>query len=274
MAYSWFRVDSSIADHPKTGDLEVALNDPNAGWYVIRLFCWTQQYATTGLIKYARADQIEAAMRWKGPRGALVEVLLAVGWLDDDSQGHFEVHDWDEIQGPLVEKSNNDAKAKKKKREDKKKGGAKTARAAHAPGARPAPLRTDETDGRNERTEKPLRAVPAEPKSTDPRHNPLLRTLVFAFEQARGEKYEPHGRDFKAISNLLGKHEPPAIESKWRKALRLTHPPVSNIFELDGPTWNRATDAAQSPQKPGAPIDPLTQGHRTEGPITAEEVQL
>lgn len=46
----------------------------------------------------------------------------------------------------------------------------------------------------------------------------------------------------------------------------------------NGPNVERFMANAQAPPvgraKPGAPIDPLTQGHRTEGPITAEEVQL
>ncbi len=167
MAYSWFRVDSSIGNHPKTGDLEVALGDPNALAYVIRLFCWAQQYATSGRIKYSRADQIESAMHWKGERGKLIEALLQVGWLDDDSEGHFVAHDWDEKQAALIEKSERDAKRLKKTRTPRRAGDARPTRDESATDARAPRVRTDGEDERtygrtNERTEKEEAPPPAD----------------------------------------------------------------------------------------------------------------
>lgn len=97
------------------------------------------------------------------------------------------------------------------------------------------------------------RKAPATPDATpDPRFHPLKLALFAAFEKARGTKYEPTGRDFKAISNLLAKHEPAAIEAKWLKALALTHPPVANVFELDGAGWNRAAGGPAPPSKGAA----------------------
>lgn len=165
MAYSWFRVDSSVVDHPKTGDLEVALGDPNAGWYVIRLWSWVQRYAPDGLISYSRSLQIEPACRWRGGVGKLLKSLIDIGWLDDLGNGLFEVHDWPEFQKSLHEKSRKDAQSKRNTRNAKKATGARRNSAEDAPGARAALLRTDETDGRNEQDEPP---PPEPPPPTEP----------------------------------------------------------------------------------------------------------
>lgn len=144
MSYTWFRVDSSVVDHPKVADLEVKMQSPLAGWYVIRLWSWAQRYATDGRFMNSRAAQVEAACRWSGPAGKLIEFFVEVGLLDPQKK-EFEVHDWSEFQGKLVEKSRRDSAAKKAKRLKEKEEREKTARAARAPGAP-----TYETDGRDE----------------------------------------------------------------------------------------------------------------------------
>ncbi len=155
MSYTWFRVDSSLADHPKVAELEVKLQNPLAGWYVIRLWSWTQRYATDGVIVTARVGQAEAYCRWPGKPGELIAVLVEVGLLDVQKKA-LEVHDWPEFQGKLVEKSRRDAQAKKDKRAKEKEEREEAARAGRTRGAP-----TYETDGRDGRTdEKPLSLQP------------------------------------------------------------------------------------------------------------------
>lgn len=149
MSYTWFRVDSSIAGHPKERELGVAMKDPNAIAYVLRLWCWTQLYAPSGCFPKARADQVEAFCDWRGERGGLITALLNIGFIDAE-QRNYLVHDWPELQGKLVERSARDAEAKKVKRAKEK---AEREEAARAGRARGAP--TDETDGRTD--EKPFR---------------------------------------------------------------------------------------------------------------------
>lgn len=77
----WFRVDASLADHPKTYNLEKALNDTNAIAYVIRLWSWTVRYASDGRLSDRYADVLERALRWSGAPGALLASLVETGWL-------------------------------------------------------------------------------------------------------------------------------------------------------------------------------------------------
>jgi uncharacterized phage protein (TIGR02220 family) len=117
MAFDWFRVDASIADHPKVLRLAVGLKDQNAGWYVIRLLCWLTRYAQRGRLRDGHADVVEDAMKWRGERGALIRAMIDVGIIDEHSNGELEVHDWWEKQSTLVEKANKDAARKRKQRE-------------------------------------------------------------------------------------------------------------------------------------------------------------
>ncbi len=117
------------------------LGEPNAGWYVIRLWCWAQRYAPTGKIPTKIVPQVEAAMGWKGEIGKLITCALSVGLFDAYEVG-LEIHDWPEMQCALVEKSKRDAALKRKHR---RTSGANSARAAKEPGANSAPLH----DGRD-----------------------------------------------------------------------------------------------------------------------------
>lgn len=153
MSYSWFRVEASIATNPKVLAFEEAIGDPNGLAYVTRLHCWTHIHATSGTFSRTLERQVEAACKWKGEPGKLIAAFVVAG-LVDVTRRTAEVHDWEEYQGAIVEKSKRDAKFKKAKREAAARAAEETARAARAPGAQPAPAptlptRRDLRDGRS-----------------------------------------------------------------------------------------------------------------------------
>ncbi len=138
MSYSWFRVDNQIDSHPKVLAFEKAIGDPNGLAYLTRLHCWTHRYATSGTFSKTLSDQVEAHCKWRGEPGLLVKTFVKFG-LIEDSRRTLEVHDWEDFQGKLVEKSKRDAELKRKKREERRADGADAARAGRARGARTAP---------------------------------------------------------------------------------------------------------------------------------------
>ena len=148
LGYSWYRVDSAFARHPKTLRLKAELNEPLADAYLNRLWSWAQLYAPSGRFLSALAPQLEADMGWTGLSGSLAAALEKTGWLDRVGD-EFEVHDWADFQGFHVKKSKKDADKKRKRRErmsartDSGQNGA-----VHALSPRTAPP-TDVTDGRN-----------------------------------------------------------------------------------------------------------------------------
>lgn len=149
MSYSWFRVEASIANHPKVLAFEALIGDPNGLAYVTRLHCWTHVYATSGTFSKLLESQVEAACKWRGEAGKLISAFVKVGLLDV-TRRTLEVHDWEEFQGALVKKSKNDAELKRIKRAEERAAGAETARAGRAAGAVTLPTyETYETDGRS-----------------------------------------------------------------------------------------------------------------------------
>lgn len=148
MGYSWYRVDGAAADHPKVMELAARLGDAEialADGYVMRLWSWAQRYAPDGAFSARVVPQLE---RYLGREG-VIRLMVDVGLVDADDD-EFAVHDWEQMQGALVEKSSRDAKMKRVKR---RANGARPAPTKTKPGAQPAPA-TDETDGRNVRDER------------------------------------------------------------------------------------------------------------------------
>jgi len=143
---SWFRVDNDVVDHPKVHELAALLKDPNAGWYLIRLWSWTMRYAARGRLQNGAGTALEHACGWRGPSGELLHALLKVGFLDrvvENGTDLLEVHDWSRSQGKAVEKAEHDAERKRAARE-RRADGAGTARAEAADSALAARVR-DET---------------------------------------------------------------------------------------------------------------------------------
>lgn len=137
-ALNWFRVDADLIDHPKTFALETELRDPKAGWYLIRIWAWLTRYAQHGQIEGDRVSHLESAAKWAGESGKLVHALVKTGWLDVQTGGALEAHDWGEKQGKMFEKAEKDRERKRISR--------KTARAGPRDGAKTARVRNERTN--------------------------------------------------------------------------------------------------------------------------------
>lgn len=115
MSYSWYRVDGSFIQHPKTLALQAALNEPLADAYVVRLWSWVHCYAPTGRIPSRVTAQLESAIGWRGSPNLLIQTLTEVGFLEPVSDG-FLVHDWCDYQGVFAQKAKKDAAKKRQRR--------------------------------------------------------------------------------------------------------------------------------------------------------------
>jgi hypothetical protein len=101
MSAKWLRLESDIVDHPKTGRLEAILNEPLAGWYVIRALSWMSRFCPTGHVRDNDGTSLESSAKWRGTSGELLAALVSCGWLDVVSGG-WEWHDWAEHQGKVA----------------------------------------------------------------------------------------------------------------------------------------------------------------------------
>lgn len=98
-------VDEDLEDHPKTVSLCEQLSDDLAWAYLIRLWRWTMKYAKDGDLSRYRPSQIERAVRWQGESGALVQALVASGFIDAEP---MRIHDWEKHNGRWVAKAERD----------------------------------------------------------------------------------------------------------------------------------------------------------------------
>jgi hypothetical protein len=110
---AWIEVHQQLVSHPKlldvADDLEICA--PQAIGHLLCLWLWAVEYAPDGDLERFSVRRIEGAAHWTGPAGALVEALQARGWLDG-----WQIHDWYEYAGKLVERRREDAARKAESR--------------------------------------------------------------------------------------------------------------------------------------------------------------
>lgn len=98
MAY--LNIDPDFPEHPKTRRL-IGLTTGNAEGLLIRLWCFIAKYhGGSGRLPGYTSEEIEAVVRWDGPKGQLVGALCTVGFLHKEKEG-YRIHDWLEHQGHL-----------------------------------------------------------------------------------------------------------------------------------------------------------------------------
>ncbi|MFA5943154.1 MAG: hypothetical protein WC876_01670 [Candidatus Thermoplasmatota archaeon] len=276
MGFDWFRVDSALTDHPKVLRLAADLKDPNAGWYIIRLWSWLSRYAPRGRLRDDLQAAAESAAGWRGEPRGLLNALLRVGMMEEDADGTLEAHDWWEKQGPLVEKANKDAARQRKRRKEMSRGRSAD---GHADDMRDGAGRgrtdeTDETDGRdvlprpNEKLET-VRGAPLKPTAAPAPFGPVgafrdAMDAIFALHRD-GAKYGWTSLDENAVGALLGQasSDHGEILRRWAICLSHTHPTYDTVTELSK-FWNKC--AAAQPAGPPRPADPR------KSPVRAEDI--
>lgn len=112
MSARWIRVEADIVDHPKTGRLEVLLNNPCAGWYVMRALSWLSRFCPTGHVRDTDGTSLERSCQWSGAPGELLSALVTAGWLDEVRNGGWEWHDWTEHQGKVADRAKKERERK------------------------------------------------------------------------------------------------------------------------------------------------------------------
>lgn len=147
----WIPLAVDFPDSRKAVALGVALQNPLAWAYVVRLWTWCAKNAQDGRVEGPDAvTVVEHAAGWNGSPGALVEAasLPHIALLDATEKG-FSVHDWSDHCGAHVEKREKD---RLRMRRARKKNRSRTLRepSAHVPGERE----------RERETEKKLQAPP------------------------------------------------------------------------------------------------------------------
>jgi hypothetical protein len=133
----WIPLAVDFPDSRKAVALGVALGNPLAWAYVVRLWTWAARNAQDGRVEGPDAVAvIEHAACWNGSPGAFVEAasLPHIALLDHTERG-FSVHDWADHCGAHVEKREKD---RARMRASRKRNRSRTVRepSTHVPGER------------------------------------------------------------------------------------------------------------------------------------------
>jgi hypothetical protein len=102
---AWIEVHQALFTHRKVMHLADQLGIPEvyACAHLISLWTWALDNAPDGALN-VRCTIVARASRWMGDADALVHALCETGFLDEDEDGIYYIHDWDDYAGRLVEK--------------------------------------------------------------------------------------------------------------------------------------------------------------------------
>lgn len=119
MSAKWMRVETDFVDHPKTFRLAALLQEPLAEAYVLRAWTFLSRFCPTGHVRDIDGTALEAACRWRGQPGALLEALVKCEWLEASKDGGWEAHDWSDHQGKVAQRAAKERERKRAYRERK-----------------------------------------------------------------------------------------------------------------------------------------------------------
>lgn len=102
---AWIEVHQSLFTHRKTLELADLLGVPEvyAAAHLIALWSWSLDNAPDGAL-HVRSTIIARASMWSGDADALVQALLATGYLEQGEGDVLCIHDWQDYAGRLLDK--------------------------------------------------------------------------------------------------------------------------------------------------------------------------
>lgn len=115
---AWIELHQSLFTHRKTIDAAARLDLPEVYivGHIAAIWTWALDNAPNGVIR-AASRVIERVAQWPGEKGALVATLVAVGFLREaEPEEAYEIHDWHEYAGRLIERREKNAERMKSAR--------------------------------------------------------------------------------------------------------------------------------------------------------------
>jgi len=101
---AWIKSDQSLAEHPKLKLLarDLGISEVEVLGTLHLLWYWTLEYAEDGQVKYI--ELLPEAMKWTGDSEKLINSLIKRGFLDQEIDGSYWVHDWLDYSGAYYER--------------------------------------------------------------------------------------------------------------------------------------------------------------------------
>lgn len=102
---AWIESNQEIGRHPKMKKLArlLSISWPEAVGYLHYLWWWALDFAQDGDLTKYEAGDIADAVLWQRDPEEFVNALLEAGFLDMTADGTWEIHDWYDYAGRLLE---------------------------------------------------------------------------------------------------------------------------------------------------------------------------
>jgi hypothetical protein len=98
----YLEIDEGFPSHRKTLRFCAALKNPEAAWYVVRLWSWACRSCPDGNLGGMEPYDIEIACQYRPLDGALYAALVAAGFIDEADGRPAEIHNWAEHTGGAI----------------------------------------------------------------------------------------------------------------------------------------------------------------------------
>jgi hypothetical protein len=115
----YLEIDEGFQGHRKTLRLCSLLKNPEAGWYMIRLWTWACRSCQSGSLAGITGDEIEIIVQYRPQDGECYRAMVAAGFIDVDAQGPMGLHGWMERTGSAINRMAKHAAGMRASRERK-----------------------------------------------------------------------------------------------------------------------------------------------------------
>lgn len=109
----YLEIDEGFPGHRKTLRLCAALKNPEAGWFMIRLWTWACRSCPTGDLAGMDPYDIEIAVQYRPLDGACYRAMVTAGFIDEADGKPAAIHNWMERTGGAIAKMAGAAERKK-----------------------------------------------------------------------------------------------------------------------------------------------------------------
>jgi len=261
----YLEIDEGFPGHRKTLRLCSLMQNPEAGWYMIRLWTWACRSCPSGDLRGLTPYDLEMAVQYRKLDGACYKAMVESGYVDESNPGEpGEIHGWMEHTGGAIRKMEESAESKKLWRlhrdgkcerhckwcktvqgqsKDspetlKGRGTDKTAQDKTSPGkTRQDQSRQDKRESNSGARAGDPSGVPERGAVPVPPHNepgkPTARNVLAAFARIRGETCGGKALFFQPTESTVDK------AAKWLEAM-----PVDAVADIE-PAMKRACDGVR-----------------------------
>ena len=115
---AWIESHQTLSAHPKTRKFAhvLCVSKACAIGHLHMFWWWALDYAQDGNLDTFDDLDIAIGAEWEGDSSEFVSAMVAVGFIDENTDGSRHIHDWDDYAGKLIDRRKRNAERMKEAR--------------------------------------------------------------------------------------------------------------------------------------------------------------